>query len=90
MTKREAVKYLKDIKDTFLYFPEHLIALDAAIEALKQPKPKKGKWIECNNLMGDKYMLDTNTFFRCSLCAHDVMRKTKYCSACGARMEGKE
>lgn len=43
MTRKEAIKYLKDAKDTFEYFPEHKEALNMAIEALKELEQKKGK-----------------------------------------------
>lgn len=81
MTKKETIKYLKDIKDTFLYFPEHLMALDAAIEALKQPKQKKGKWVkqtELSESICSNCKKAPKTQFGCL---------PNYCPNCGAKME---
>lgn len=87
MTREEAITVLNMVE---AHGPLVIEAKKMAIEALKQPERKKGEWIECNNFVFDKFLFDTNTFFRCSLCTHDVKRKTKYCSACGAKMDLEE
>lgn len=38
MTREEAIKCLLDAKEEFASFPNHRIAFDMAIEALKQPE----------------------------------------------------
>ena len=64
-------------------------AIDMAIEALKQPKQKKGKWID----------IDTETYtwmIKCDKCGHlRSMMSTngiypKFCENCGAKMGEEE
>lgn len=51
-----------------------------AIEALKQPERKKGKWIDARNYCGE---------FLCSNCHEtNINNSYKYCPNCGAEMEG--
>ena len=48
---------------------------------------RHGHWITCNRLVCNR-LFDDNEFFRCSLCLHEVKKKTLYCSNCGAKMDG--
>jgi len=82
MTREEAIDVLKKNYPDSCY---ELLreAVDVAIEALKQPEPKKGKW-EC----------DENGDWHCSVCRAIVERDEQinhywqYCYHCGAKMEG--
>ena len=96
MTKEDVVGWLE-----FLSEQEHIkadgivpcdteIALGMAIEALKQPERKQGKWI-CIGGTADKYGVKT-TMFRCSECNErtdrvDTKRSINFCPMCGAEME---
>ncbi|MBQ6342842.1 MAG: hypothetical protein IJI41_06945 [Anaerolineaceae bacterium] len=80
MTREEAIKCLIDAKEEFAYFRNHVVAFDMAIEALKQPKRKKGKWIDTRVYCGE---------FLCSNCHEtNINNFYKYCPNCGAEMKG--
>lgn len=87
MTREEAIDVLK------ANYPDRCYellreAVDTAIEALKEPEQKKGKWI------------NKGSYCVCSLCQHTeppqydgvqpIPNCTPYCSMCGAEMEGEE
>lgn len=46
----------------------------------------KGKWIECNPLVEDKYMIDGNEYFKCSECYCCARKKHSFCPDCGSDM----
>lgn len=88
MTRKEAIRELEFI---LIGHPETSArgkAVLMAIEALKQPERKKGKWI------------NKGSYCVCSLCQHTeppqydgvqpIPNCTPYCSMCGAEMEGEE
>lgn len=88
ITREEAIDILKkNYPDS--HFKLLREAVDMAIEALKQPERKKGKWIEKTH---------TYEFFEpiplcvCSECGRTIKyrEKYKYCPNCGAEMEGEE
>jgi len=91
MTREEAIDVLKANYPDSCY---ELLreAVDMAIEALKQPEQKKGKWVKKADY--------GTTIFECS-CCHQVKPyeignspdelifwDCKYCPECGAKMEG--
>lgn len=57
-----------------------------ALRQFKEKHEKKGKWIECNPLVKEKYMLDGNEYFKCSECCYCVKKKHSFCPECGAEM----
>lgn len=68
-------------------------AIKMALEALNQPEPKKGKWIECERVDYTQFHPDYSSFystFRCTSCLKANYRKEKYCPNCGAKMEVEE
>ena len=83
MTREEAIKYLKGMKDecndTFhkVRYATQEEALDMAIKALEQ-EPKTGHWIDdCGGV-------------KCSCCGYlidDCFYVKTYCTNCGAKME---
>ena len=82
MTRQEAIEWLEDEKDEYLAkLGTNTEAYDMAIEALKQPEQKKGKWIEKPDPYG---------FFEtipvCSECGCTTKYREKYkcCPNCGA------
>lgn len=91
MTREEAIKWvtfdLESWEHQCLSYHPTKEALEMAIEALKQPEQKKGKWIEQPDLYG---------FFEtipvCSECGHTTKYREKYkcCPNCGAYMEVEE
>lgn len=80
MTREEAIKCLIDAKEEFEYFHNHCVAFDMAIEALKQPGRKSGKWKK-----------NDNGTYSCSLCQSWIPSEqhyyARYCLYCGAKME---
>ena len=55
-----------------------------AIEALKQPEQKKGKWISPSQ---NPEFANKDFFNDCSVCGFTTMDKTDFCPHCGAEME---
>ena len=85
MTREDASNILRELKENGLWFSQRL-AIDMAIEALKQPEQKKAKWVK------DK----TNQLY-CSACGQYGVYSEKfgtlhtlYCPYCGAKMEGEK
>lgn len=82
MTREEAIKYIKAMNDTLDTLSENqlMIALDMAIEALKEPK--QGEWIW-------KFDEKTGiTGWHCSECGYPHSQVYSiYCSVCGAKMK---
>lgn len=88
MTREEAIKELVEmcnyINGNIEIRRKQYEALNLAIEALKQPEQKKGKWIYPSGIVGFgrcseckalwDYSLITNRFFR-------------HCPRCGAKIE---
>jgi len=99
MTREEAAQIIHDLKTVAEEYDEgyylssvELEAMGMAIEALKQPEQKKGKWVKKADY--------GTTIFECS-CCHQVKPyeignspdelifwDCKYCPECGAKMEG--
>lgn len=82
MTREEAIEKLTFLRDNacnYYFSDEDEDALTMAIEALKHPEPKKGKWIDAREYCSE---------FMCSNC-HRLNRNNTYnfCPDCGARME---
>lgn len=83
MTREEAIKYLKEMKDgcndTFhkVRYVTKEETLDMAIKALEQ-EPKTGHW---NDI--PKYK---DIAWQCSECGHFSTMKHNYCPDCGCRM----
>ena len=92
MTREEAIEICKNVKNVYLSnygtSDKTAEAMIVAIEALKQPEQKKGKWLNDKGL------------YRCSLCnelwthwwavvmqPERMYKEMKYCPNCGAEME---
>lgn len=78
MTREEAIKMLVNAtySDEWQGNEDLTTANHMAIEALKQPERKKGKWIEKGVYI-----------FECSNCGDHVKEPLNYCPNCGAEME---
>lgn len=92
MTKEEAIKRLSDQLNTWeVYDPDNQDlreAVEMAMEALKKPWRKKGKWIECKRVC-PQFHPDCPSFysvFCCTSCLKENDRTEKYCPNCGAKM----
>lgn len=84
MTREEAIEALNEIFDDSEYSRYEAwygTAMGMAIESLKQPEQKKGKWVK----------LEDGTW-SCSLChswiSYEQHYYARYCLYCGAKMEG--
>ena len=82
MTRREAryrlILLLNAANDNTgepLLLPEEEEAITTALEALKQPEQKQGKWIGLGEV------------FECSVCHERSCCTGNYCPDCGAKME---
>lgn len=99
MTREEAIKCLIDTKEEFAYFPNHCVAFDMAIEALKEEPRKTAKWLP--------YEYGSELWHKCSNCGkptqyqhlykafdgEEHLMRTEiqnYCRYCGARLEEEE
>lgn len=60
---------------------------EQAIKNIRGIVERHGKWVECNPLVEEKYMLDGNEYFKCSECNCCVRKKYNFCPDCGARMD---
>ena len=81
MTREEAterIEFLRDHACNYYIGRENGVALEIALEVLKLPEQKKGKWIE----KGRKSY--------CSECGEVNFLKPNFCPNCGAEMEGEE
>ena len=90
MTKEEAIKNLKEIKNRYLWNVGGDDTFDMAIEALENERPK-GHWILSQNQ--DKEDTDNGNYrFECSNCGysdtHSKATEVPYCWHCGADMRG--
>ena len=94
MTDAEAIQYNKNLREymkitdktsEYKFLKENYEALEMAIKALEQARPK-GKWIATENeeinIVG----------YYCSCCdlPMETEEKTTYCPNCGAKMEVEE
>lgn len=91
MTKQDAIEYLLYMKHDVQAKSPMDIALDTAIEALKQPtiepEVRHGRW-ECID--------DDGGVYRCSACGEEWYLEAgtpkennmNYCPTCGAKMDG--
>ena len=91
MTREEAINELTEKLLAFnpndLGYEEverFVVALDMAIEALKEPK--QGAWINTGEAIGDDIEV------KCSLCGEELYWLANFCPNCGAQMvkEGDE
>ena len=87
MTREEAIEKLEDLDNCYNSLSdEDKEAIDMAIEALKQPEQKKGKWM-CHDAK-EGFLIKKYT---CSICNwYSGTQKTNFCPNCGAKMEGEE
>ena len=85
MTRAEAIDFLKAGYPDSCY-KELREAVDMAVEALKEPERKKGKWILCENPIYSSFRISDADPYLCTVCNMKNHRQTKYCSNCGARM----
>lgn len=81
MTRQEVIEVLEIILEEYRdgeVFAPRLPALEAAIEMLKQPEQKKGKW-----------MMNTGLGTMCSNCYYklETTGLLSRCPNCGAEME---
>lgn len=93
MTKQDAIEYLLYLKHDVQAKSPMDIALDTAIEVLKQPtiepEVRHGDW---NTI----YSFDGDVYFRCSNCEEEFVlddgnpksKGWKYCPSCGCKMDG--
>lgn len=89
MTREEAIDELEQRLSTLKFVGGSYVdcvngeALEIAIEALKEPEQKKGKWIK-----------NEDGTWSCSFChswiSYDQHYYARYCLYCGAKMEGEE
>ena len=84
MTREESIKRLQEVK--VWAKDDDLTVVDMAIEALKQPEQKKGKWILCENPIYSSFRISDADPYLCTVCNMKNHRQTKYCPNCGARM----
>lgn len=101
MDKREIIERLKNIakhavhtvgEKPFVMSLDDGIAVNEAIELLKKPERKTGRWIPCSQNASWLYV------YKCSECGGYLQisdvdgkgHKANYCSYCGAKMEGDE
>jgi predicted amidophosphoribosyltransferase len=93
MTNEEAIKELRDASDSEVRYGDtknhydkvmkRVEALDLAIKALEQQRPK-GRWLEQKDIHKHHY-----GWSFCSECGAFLMSSdgANYCSCCGAKME---
>ena len=86
MTREEAIMILRNSITFRTLRSDELLALDMAIEALKEPK--KGEWITAidYDAHGSKYQY-------CSICRYEKpspFDKFRFCPNCGAEMRVKD
>ena len=100
MTREETIKFLADKEhalrcalpfakgDWFDETMKEIIALNMAIEALRQDKRPKGRWIE--TCMADVYQCSNckKATKMDEFCDSDILRN--FCPNCGADMRGEE
>jgi hypothetical protein len=91
MTKQDAIEYLLYMKHDVQAKSPMDIALDTAIEALKQstiePEVRHGRWIVHTTWNGMFGLIHSE----CSECKFDRngdLSSWQYCPNCGARMDG--
>lgn len=101
MKREEAIKYLcLDIKkivcedcypekETDCAECEYKIAIDIAIEALKEQRPH-GEWITTSNIWADDDLAAWGHYKKCSCCHNQEKWRTPFCPNCGADMRQKE
>lgn len=97
MTKQDAIEYLLYMKHNVEAKSPMDVALDTAIEALRQPtiQPEKrhGRWIQTEY---DSYADGAPVWdkWECSECGHEHSGEedtlTPFCPSCGEKMDGGE
>lgn len=97
MTNKEAITYNKNLreymkitdkKSEYKFLKENYIALDMAIKALEQTRPK-GKWHDKKMTIKGAHSLAYGRY-GCSICKKKFPNKSNYCPNCGAEMEVEE
>ena len=94
MTREEAIQVIR--ANGLYYVPQNtpvfemlIDAFDMAIEALKQPERKTGKWIDLNAT--DRYKrVKVYDHFECPVCHARSSNDSKYCPNCGSYNGGDE
>lgn len=103
MTREEAAEQIYGLilsaedEDGPCIFSDQIEALETAIEALKEPERKKGKWVQQTGPLG-AYEVECAV---CSVCKdrywlseeysiEDIRKIFAYCPSCGAKMEEEE
>ena len=98
MTREEIIESLENIKYINDYHRcREGIAIDKAIEALKEPERKCGRWIEKSKWQSGRWI----KWFECSICGekdydaemYEDMPFTglsNFCPNCGADMKGEQ
>lgn len=87
MTRQEASKILTELWGCDYYYCLSIndaTAIDMALEALKQPEQKRGKWIRCENPTYSSFDDSDQYTYRCTVCYKKNGKQTKYCPNCGA------
>ena len=99
MTREEAAQTIHDLiiaadegEDGLYLWSDQIEALETAIEALKQPEQKKGKWLSHYEYLKREGFKPSGliTFWWCNQCEHGVEHATNFCPNCGAKIEGEE
>ena len=95
MTNKEAIKIIEELWGVdyrYCLGSREVEAVDKAIEALKQPEQKKGKWLSHYEYLKRKGYNPSGliALWWCSQCERGVEHATNFCPNCGAKMEGTE
>jgi len=83
MTNEEAIKHGEEQLEIF--GGEHKEFIRCALDALKRER-KKGRWIKHENLGSNGHSIWIS--YNCSECDNPENHKCRFCSFCGAKMEG--
>lgn len=94
MTRKEAIKIMEHLK-SIVSSEDYKEAFSMAIEVLKEPERKKGKWIEKSKWQSGRWI----KWFECSICGEKDYNAEMYedmpftglsnfCPQCGADMRG--
>lgn len=85
MTREEAIKYLiqptATTTEPSAEYQKQREAYQMAIEALKQPERKKGKWLP---------YLTEGLIVKCSVCGSRYDQPWRYCPNCGSYNGGEQ
>ena len=96
MTREDVIESLENIKYINAYHRcREGIAIDKAIEALKEPERKRGRWIEKSKWQSGRWI----KWYECSICGEKdynvevyedmpFIGLSNFCPQCGADMRG--